>query len=459
MVKSGLMEYLDSKIETGKLLLLSRLGILTAISSASLGVSMLTGWILSSYYKVDLAGSLMYKANDGWCRPEIEGIGVHCFGDFNERLNPSKYDQWEVYPNNLELTPVGPFITSLANIVSGVTSPKIVLVVFYVMAILILAYPIFNATKGTSFIIRIFGLSTFCFSTYPVLVLLDRLNYLFFSVPILYFVYKKCIENSDKNLTFFLVLLATIKPQFAILSLLYLIRGDIRKFVRVFFLQVSCVLSLIVLAGLGDFGRVKEYVRIVGGYGAFMWDLNTQNPPNASLSKGLYLIYQGIFKLVTGGTYRASDVDNIVFTILAGCIVIFVLLLLYLNQSTLSNIELVFALTILGILGLGNYVATYYLIFILPFMASHISKLHHANSEKEKFDNAPPLLNRCFNEFALAYAFTITTVIVPKFTFGISLIPNSNTIEIISPSLATLFWFWYIIRLATSKKLAGKYAL
>jgi hypothetical protein len=459
VLKSDLTGYLNSKIESSKLLLLSRLGILAAITSASLGISMLTGWILSSYYRVDLAGSLMYKANDGWCRPDIEGIGVHCFGDFNERLNPSKYDQWEVYPNNLELTPVGPFITSLANLVSGVTSPKIVLVVFYIMAILFLAYPIFNATKGMSSVIRIFVLSTFCFSTYPVLVLLDRLNYLLFSVPILYFVYKKCIENSDKNLTFVLVLLAIIKPQFAILSLLYLIRGDVRKFVRVFFLQVSSVLSLIVLAGLGDFGRIKEYVRIVGGYGAFIWDLNTQNPPNAALSKGLYLIYQAIFKLITGGKYRANDVDNLIFTILAGCIVIFVMLLLYLNRSIFSNIELVFSLTILGILGLGNYVATYYLIFILPFMAAHICKMRDSNSEKEKVDNSRPLLDRCFKEFALAYTFTITTVIVPKFTFGISLIPNSNTIEIISPSLATLFWFWYIIRLATSRKQAGKYAI
>jgi hypothetical protein len=289
--------------------------------------------------------------------------------------------------------------------------------------------------------------------------LLDRLNYLLLSVPVLFFIYKKFALNSNKNLTLLLIVLAAVKPQFAMISVLFLIRGEVRKFFRVFVLQVTVVLSLIVLAGLGDLNRIKEYVRVLGGYGAFIWDLNSQNPPSASLSKGIYLICQMIYRMFTGGRYQADFKGNLLITIFAGCIVVFVLFLLYINQKSLTNLEIAFSLTVVGVLGLGNYVATYYLIFILPIIATVISITHDSNVSNEEISHSNSLFNRCFPEFALAYFFTTTTIIIPNFIFGISRISNSNAIEIVSPPLATLCWFWYIFRLATSRKLGKHDAL
>ena len=84
-------------------------------------------WILSSYFKIDIPASLLLDGDDGWCSPVTEGFGIHCFADFHERflltdmtLSPNG--------NNLELSPIGPFFTSIANFGSAHTSPRFILI-------------------------------------------------------------------------------------------------------------------------------------------------------------------------------------------------------------------------------------------------------------------------------------------------------------------------------------------
>lgn len=420
---------------------------LTGLVGLSLGVASLGNWILSSYFKIDIPGTLMYKGDDGWCRPDIEGIGVHCFGDFNERLSPSEYDQWTVYPNNLETSPIGPFITSLANLAATLTSPRLTLILFYIISIGLLTYPFVNASKSWYWPNRLLAVGFFGLASYPTLVLLDRLNYLVFAVPVLYMLFKKMLLGNLESYIIPILLLTAIKPQFGILSLIFLFRKKHFLFLKVLLMQFLTLFILIVGAGLGDLRRVYEYVRVLGGYGAFIWDVTTLNPPNAAFTKILYLFVSETNVIVRGNFDLTGEVSNLILTLVGGFSMLVLLYLLKLRSSNLADLEMSICLIVIGLFGFGNYVATYYLIFTVPIIAIFLLQSQFFLDSKGKLDPGINMgLNKASGTWVTAIVLSSSCVVLPPLSNGFTTLPNSNVLPTIVPTLATLFWFLYITK-------------
>jgi hypothetical protein len=57
-----------------------------------------------------------------------------------------------------------------------------------------------------------------------------------------------------------------------------------------------------------------------------------------------------------------------------------------------------------------------------------------------------------FKEFVIAFFFSTTTLVIPNFLTGSFYIPNTNVLEIISPTLAVVAWFFYIIKILVKRK-------
>jgi len=421
--------------------------LLTGLVGLSLGVASLGNWILSSYFKIDIPGTLMYQGDDGWCRPDIEGIGVHCFGDFNERLSPSEYDQWTVYPNNLETSPIGPFITSLANLAATLTSPRLTLILFYILSIGLLAYPFVNASKSWYWPNRLLAVGFFGLASYPTLVLLDRLNYLIFAVPVLYILFKKMLLGNLESYVIPILLLTANKPQFGILSLIYLFRKRYILFTKVLLIQFLTLFILIVGAGLGDLRRLYEYVRVLGGYGGFMWDVSTLNPPNAAFTEVLHLFVSETNAILQSNINLTGEVGNLILTLVSGISMLVLLYLLKLRSSNLTDLEMSICLIVIGLLGFGNYVATYYLIFTVPVIAIFLLQSQVFLDSKGKPDPGINMgLNKASGTWVTAIVLSSSCVVLPPMSNGITTLPNSNVLPTIGPTLATLFWFIYIIK-------------
>jgi hypothetical protein len=431
--------------------------LLTGLVGFSLGLASLSNWILSSYFKFDIPGSLMYRGDDGWCRPETEGIGVHCFGDFNERLSPSEFDEWTVYPNNLETTPIGPFVTSIANLVATASNPRLVLILFYFLSVGLLIYPLYSATKTWYWPNRFLAIGLFGFASYPTLVILDRLNYLIFAVPILYILFKKMLVGNIDTYLIPILLLTAIKPQFGILSLIYFFRKKYILFIKVVCLQVITLFFLVVGAGLGDLRRIYEYVRILGGYGAFIWDVTTMNPPNASFTKIIYLSISEINELLQINADLGSEINNLIFTLVGGIVMLVFLYILKLRASNLSDLEISICLTVIGLLGFGNYVSAYYLIFVIPVVAIFLFQSQVFLDSKGSLESGINMgLDKAGGSWAIAIALSSTCLVLPPISNGFTALPNTNVLPTVGPTLATLFWFTYILKVIRQPKTEGR---
>ena len=58
------------------------------------GFATIISGVIASYYQVNYFASLIFVQNDGWCKIPEGSIGVHCFGDFNERFMQSITDPY-----------------------------------------------------------------------------------------------------------------------------------------------------------------------------------------------------------------------------------------------------------------------------------------------------------------------------------------------------------------------------
>jgi hypothetical protein len=298
----------------------------------------------------------------------------------------------------------------------------------------------------------------FGFGSYPFLVLMDRLNYLVLAVPFLYLLFLRLKHDNDGKFIPLMVSLSVIKPQFGIIALLFLFQGKFLNFLKCVSIQIGSIAFLIVLAGKGDLSRIVEYMRVLGGYGGFRWDVQTQNPPNASSSEIIYQAYYQVSSTLGLPITQINELGNTLLSITSGIISLSLLFLLFKNTNSLHQLELVVCLTIIGLLGFGVYVAVYYLIFVIPLISVFLSYSLELFDRSESRDFSFKLgLDIAKGKFLTATFFSTTTIIIPVLPDLFSPIVNTNIIQIWSPTLATFFWFIYIIQVSTKSKRRGTF--
>ena len=191
---------------------------------------------LYSYYNIDIAASIVFKGNDGWCSIPVESIGVHCFGDWNERVGIDYNDRSINLPwhNNLELSPIGPFLTKIGNIATMLIGPKLTLVAVILLYTLMILSPLIfrvlelqrkNGRSKKDADLYTFLAILSPLTSLPYLSTIDRLNSIAIAVPLLYFFLRYCIQENPKKIIPIIVLLSCIKPQLGLLCIIFLAKG------------------------------------------------------------------------------------------------------------------------------------------------------------------------------------------------------------------------------------------
>lgn len=184
-----------------------------------------TWWVQAGYQDIAITEKMSFDVGDGWCIPEKQGVGRHCFSDFQSPqgainpLTPLTYTQeFIVYPPTSFL----PFV--LVNTISNAlnASDQATLWIYLGLSALALSVPaLFVLSKR-----QIRSRFTLSFllgpSSLPALLALDRGNNIAFAVP---FVLCYGVLVRDKrylSASLALAVAVSIKPQFVFLFLVLL---------------------------------------------------------------------------------------------------------------------------------------------------------------------------------------------------------------------------------------------
>ena len=334
-------------------------------------LSVLSFWILTSYYRVDVPASLFAGGNDGWCKPPTESIGIHCFGDFNERVGLPAGDPQK---GLVETSPIGPLITTIGNLLSSLTTPRIALVAFLILYTICVVSPIAVESRRRPRTEQLRLTLLLALGTYPSIMVLDRGQSLALAIPLMYLYLRAVQHENFKLLTVSIVALSCIKPVFIGLTLIVLLLGRPKRFITTLSLSVSLPIALLVLTGSGRFTRVREWFETSRSYVGSFREVNTPNNPNASIGAALYSLVDLFAHLPSPIQFdlrvQAAQYAHKVAVVLA----LLLLLLLFVVRHHVAPTLSALVLLIVFSLAIGKHVGPYYLVFALAVSPLLISQ-------------------------------------------------------------------------------------
>ena len=257
---------------------------LVGILSGLLGIALLSWWLWGSYFGVDVFASLSFVGDDSWCSKEGEAVGVHCFGDYSairiESLITPLTGPEGVYPPSSRILRATPWLVDrLFGFRAG-------LILFLAVSAAAALVPAVWASLRLPYALRPVVLTTLGIATVPFLSLVDRGQLLAIAVPSI-FAFMLLSMRQDAWLALAALAPAVaIKPQFAVVVVLFAV---LRQW-RLFFVG-SVGAALIVLAPFIIFGR--DLKAALGGWieSASNWaasvPLTQEWPSNLSFASGV----------------------------------------------------------------------------------------------------------------------------------------------------------------------------
>jgi hypothetical protein len=441
---------------------------LISVSAASTGLGIISTWILSSYFKVDVVASHIWFGNDKWCKLPSEAIGLHCFGDFHERVAISSFGV-KNWPTNLELGPIMPFFTMFYNFLGESIGMRPMLLLVLIGYFSLLLTPLIWATKQKPLLTRVLTISTLGLSSLPFLAAMDRGNFIVISTPFLILFLIGARRARIQMILIAVVSLAAIKPQFLLLAVFFLVIHRYRVFVVTVLASLTLNLVLIVGAGGGDFGRIHQWLQAVLDSSSTA-KLKDDFPTNISFSKGFYNFFSVVDSIVgflfrfhenhlTANFYESNSslISFSLYALLVLCLIWF--------GTRLPIALLSCSLIVLACIGFGNYIPTYYLLFVISFSAIAIRspiQVEPTTTEVSEFDHfGTQRLDRFLSSFLLwCITWSSSCIIVPwslSFNSGqnLGIDPSIRAVNLMS-KLTPLLWFVFLVfTIIKAKRVSG----
>jgi hypothetical protein len=255
--------------------------------------SFLLSLALGSYWDKPVTELLSFRVEDGWCDPQTQGFGNHCFGDYQLPLsNVQSGGYWETnaYPP-IGLTPFffsGWLLTFLA--------PQVVLslYLFFLFASLI-APAVYVVVKGTLGDLTWATLLVLGAAAHPVIMTLDRGNSGGFVVPAL-LIFAFSLNGSSYVPSFAVAFAAAWRPQYVLLALVFVALRQYRKLMAAAFLTFSLYFIGFALMPGGLIHNFRSWYRSVSMHGDVEY-LFDDGVAKVSFARGLVQSFRWISKL------------------------------------------------------------------------------------------------------------------------------------------------------------------
>lgn len=255
------------------------------------GFSAWLWWVTSSYFEIDLFASRSFKANDTWCDPESQGLGIHCWGDYYYPIHliafENPFDAGTLNPNPYPAAALIPFMFFDAfGKVSGL--PGLGVGLYLAFMLLGVFWSIWFGTRGLPVGERLVLFSTLSFLSPPVVMAFDRGNSVGFLVPILVWYFSSIHSGRWTQAALSISLMSVIKPHFALVALAIWVSG--RTKIAFGSLLLSCFINL--LPFLVFWGRdfPQNVIQWSAGVIGFQDYSSIENPvpQNMSFAQGIY---------------------------------------------------------------------------------------------------------------------------------------------------------------------------
>lgn len=436
---------------------------LTTWCVSGTAISLPCWWVLSSYLKFDVPGSLLWHGDDKWCRSSTEGIGVHCFGDFNERVAQHPSDpSFPAWPSNLETSPIGPYVTRVANILADEISPRAALYFFLLLYFSIMIIPLIGATRYLKTFERLALISLFGLGTYPFISSLDRLNLICLTLPLMFVFLRSINQYQTNQAVWSIICLTQIKITFIALVIYFVAVRDFRNAVKATVGSIVGVIVLVIIPGGGKLTRFTEWTEVILDYGQNFRSVAEGSPPNASIGRLGYLIAELTDRVVhlilrANVDYSLWITQNSNHYVLGlGC-GLFIFFAIHGTQTP----RFLLAISLLGLssLGLGIYVAPYYLLFATAVVVALLqdSVIARTNKSSGHISDIPYMfrwLGRYHYLLGAAVVLSLSTVPFPIGRDENDL--SANKFIHVMPTVATGVWFLFFITVANQSRLSSK---
>ena len=354
---------------------------------ACLAIAIFIQQFLPGYLRYSSIEAVSYRMNDGWCDPQKDGIGVHCFGDFYYPLTfVGNENPWSEIVN--PYPPISLAIYKPFEWLSNVTAPRISLSLFLICLVISLLFPIFHMRFVTkeisthSFVI----MALVTLTCAPALMSLDRGNNQLFMIPPLYMFFRAILLNKEKQVLVFGLICVCIKPQFIVLGFLVFCSFGLKKTVK-WLLTSGIIYAISFTLYLGSFpANILDWVQQAlnfqeyAGRGILM-------PVNVSISSDIDIVLNVINQDVS-----RTFVKTIVYLLLLGFT--FLLVKNLGKRSIIHNFVLVLFLPLLFTGTAFHYYLTILYVPFLYFFVSLLQEKKYGSIEAfTRIENSRPSLS------------------------------------------------------------------
>ena len=276
--------------------------VFVGLMAIGLALSIMVAWVAASYFRIDVAGSLVWPGSDGFCDVATQGLGVHCFSDLSLHLGVGRSlvpDDAGLVQYTSNLPPGGRVLLWVFQVLASFTGFRATFAVYMILSAAALLVPALWAVRGRSWQHASVIVVLTSVATVPFLAVLDRGNTIAFAIPLIFLFVIALSREYDMVAITSVVVAAQIKPQFGLLVIGFLVlrrwrAGLIAVAASVFVFLGSFLVFAIPGAGsspLEEFKRFVLYSQFRGNY----VPVESSYPINISFQRVVYEIGDRFF--------------------------------------------------------------------------------------------------------------------------------------------------------------------
>jgi hypothetical protein len=332
------------------------------------GLGIFLWWAAGSYLGADIFASRILFGDDGWCDPQLQGWGIHCWGDYYypihllSKENPFDNSQPNPYP---AASLIGfQIFDGLGDFFGG---GRAGLILYLISMSIAIGGAVWVRTKGQELNKRLVLVSCLTWLAPPVLMAIDRGNSSGFLVAALVWFLTALNSNKKVQQLCAIVLLSLVKPHFAILAVVYSVRG--RPSATIQALVASAVLHILAFALLRPQAfplNLLEWIQGLAGYQDYS-SVAVPWPPNISFAQSFYAIAFGLDSLGIPVSDESLGLIELSQGLFGPAVLVAVLSGLFLLRRILNSSQAVSILLVAITLGSATTFA-YYAIIVVPIL-------------------------------------------------------------------------------------------
>lgn len=333
-------------------------------------------WVAGSYFGLDTFYSRSFQGADTWCDPSIQGLGVHCWGDYYSltlafTLNPESPYLGE-YPT--AYAPAGLlFIQAFNQLSLFFGQPAMGLVLYLGLMISTISWSIWKGTFGLKLENRIVLFATLTLFAPPIVMVLDRGNTVGFLVPLLVWYFQALRDGKNSQIIVAVALMSIIKPHFGVMVIALFISGKVLVALKsALMVGIVNVLPFLIIWGNEFLTYMNQWLLVFFGYQGVSSPSNPF-PTNISFSHSSLIIATGLNNSgLADFTLFLSWVEK-GYGLIGFAVGVMLLLMVLVFRPSLTQTQ-ISILVVSCISLLSGTTFLYYAVFVIPVLLTFLTK-------------------------------------------------------------------------------------